>query len=48
MTCPEQFDDFDPDYREAVLAVSRGELTADEAREHLGIGREHRDLHERT
>lgn len=40
MPYPEQFNDFDPDYREALLAVSRGELTADAAREQLGIGRD--------
>jgi hypothetical protein len=35
MTYPEQWEEFTPDMQDALLRVSRGELTADEAREQL-------------
>lgn len=35
MTVPERWEDFDPDLQDAILRVSAGEITADEAREQL-------------
>jgi len=33
MTIPERWEDFTPELQDAILRVSQGELTADEARE---------------
>lgn len=35
MTLPEEWEEFTPEMRDALLRVSRGELTADEAAEQL-------------
>lgn len=37
---PERWEDFDPDFRDMVLRVSAGELTADEAKQQLQQGDE--------
>lgn len=38
MTVPERWDEFTPDLQDAILRVSQGELTADEAAEQLRQG----------
>jgi len=35
---PERWDDFEPKFQQAVIAVSLGEFTVDEAAWQLGIG----------
>ena len=37
---PERWEDLDPDFRDMVLRVGQGELTADEAKKQLQQGKD--------